>query len=133
MYFLLVMLLIASIITVVLLFQILKQLKTSSHHQQTLITTLDKIQADSAKSMSKLEDYLSVIAEHFGKDVHDYRKQRNNSIDTRLYALIKEGNKNEAVKMYQDVSGKGQKESKAYIDELEQKTKNRSFSGDTLI
>ncbi|HUI93248.1 MAG TPA: hypothetical protein VLX68_13455 [Chitinivibrionales bacterium] len=128
---LLVLLITLSIIATILLFQILKQLKSSNQHQQTLINGVDKIQADSARSMSRLEDYLSAIAEHFGKDAHDHRKQRN--LDTRLYALLKEGSKGEAVKQYQDISGKGLKESEKYIDELERKIKNKSYSGDTLV
>jgi ribosomal protein L7/L12 len=133
MYFLLVVLLIVSIITSVLLFQILKQLKTSNQHQQTLINGIDKIQSDNAKSMSHLEDYLTVLVEHFGKDITEYRKKRMESIDSRLVAAIKEGKKNEAVKIYHDISGKGLNESKEYIDKLERKIGNNTFVGDTLI
>jgi ribosomal protein L7/L12 len=83
--------------------------------------------------VSQLEDYLTVILEHFGKDVKEYRKKRMESIDSRLLAAIKEGKKIEAIKIYHDISGKGLKESKDYIDELERKIGNNSYSGDTML
>jgi ribosomal protein L7/L12 len=94
---------------------------------------IDKIQGDNLKSMSQLEDYLTVILEHFGKDIKEYRNKRMEGIDSRLVAAIKEGKKNEAVKIYRDISGKGLNESKEYIDKLERKIGNNSYLGDTLI
>jgi hypothetical protein len=134
------LLLLGLISVIVLLFKILKELKTSNQQQHVLINTItsikdaiDKMQSDNLKSMSQLEDYLTVILEHFGKDIKEYRKKRMESIDSRLLAAIKEGKKIEAVKIYHDISGKGPDESKEYIDKLERKIGNNSYLGDTLI
>jgi hypothetical protein len=134
------LLLIGFITVIVLLFKILKELKTFNQQARALTNEIasikdhiDKIQGDNLKNMSRLEDYLTVIVEHFGKDIKEYRNKRMESIDSRLVAAIKEGKKIEAVKIYQDISGKGLNESKEYIDKLERKIGNNSYSGDTLI
>jgi biopolymer transport protein ExbB/TolQ len=134
------LLLIGLITVIVLLFKILKELKTFNQQGHALTNgiasikdLIDKILGDNLKSMSQLEDYLTVILEHFGKDIKEYRKKRMESIDSRLVAAIKEGKKNDAVKIYHDISGKGLNESKEYIDKLERKIGNTSYSGDTLI